>query len=186
MEIWKDIKGYEGLYQVSNMGRVKTLNYNHTGMERVLKESPARGGYKKVILCRENKCKTYQTHRLVAEAFIPNPEGKPCTDHINTIRTDNRVENLRWVTRKENQNNPLSLEHMTEAQKLRGNRYCKFGKDHPMSIPIIQLSNKGNFIREWDCRASVERELGIHSANIWKVLKGERHTAGGYRWMYKN
>lgn len=185
MEIWKDIKGYEGLYQVSNMGRVKTLNYNHTGMERVLKESPARGGYKKVILCRENKCKTYQTHRLVAEAFIPNPEGKPCTDHINTIRTDNRVENLRWVTRKENSNNPLTRKHISEWQKGENSpMWGKFGKLHHNSIPIIQLSAKGNFIREWDSIKDAQRELGIN--NIYAVLKGRRPKAGGYRWMYKN
>ena len=105
-EIWVDIKGYEGLYQVSNKGRVKSLNYNKTGEERVLINQPDKTGYLHVVI----KGKIINVHRLVAEAFIPNPENKPCVDHINTIRGDNRVENLRWATTKENMNNEKTLE----------------------------------------------------------------------------
>ena len=107
-EVWKDVVGYEGLYQVSNMGNVKSVGY---GKERVLKPGKDSRKYLTVSLSKSKKPKTFLVHRLVAQAFIPNPDNKPCIDHINTITTDNRVENLRWVTPKENVNNPLTREH---------------------------------------------------------------------------
>lgn len=109
-EIWKDVVGYEGLYQVSNYGRVKSLNYNRTGQERIMSPRHTKNGYLELLLYKDGKRKQHQTHRLVAKAFIPNPDNKPYLDHINTIRTDNRTDNLRWVTHKENCNNPLTKE----------------------------------------------------------------------------
>ena len=99
MEIWKDVVGYEGLYQVSNMGRVKSLNY---GRERILKASDNGSGYLYVALCKKGKYKNFLVHRLVAMVFISNPENKPCIDHIDTNKRNNKVENLRWVTHEEN------------------------------------------------------------------------------------
>lgn len=96
MENWKDIKGYEGLYQVSDKGNIRNIKRNSN-----LKPTPDADGYLRVSLSKNNKGKTFKVHRLVAEAFIPNPENKPTVDHINTIRTDNRVSNLRWFTKKE-------------------------------------------------------------------------------------
>ena len=96
MEQWRDIKGYIGLYQISNMGNVKSLISNKN-----LKPVPNIDGYLHVNLHKDGKGKMHSVHRLVALHFIPNPENKPTVDHINTIRTDNRVSNLRWFTRKE-------------------------------------------------------------------------------------
>lgn len=107
IEEWKDIEDYPN-YQVSSMGRIKSLNYNKTGKEKIMKVTPC-NGYFNLTLCKDGKTKQFQIHRLVAQAFIPNPENKPEIDHINTDRTDNRVENLRWVTHKENSNNPITL-----------------------------------------------------------------------------
>lgn len=107
-EEWKDIKGYEGLYQVSNKGRVKSLKNKGVDRECILKVVTNRG-YLQVRLCKNSNVKTLKIHRLVAEAFIPNPDNKPCIDHINTERTDNSVENLRWCTQKENMNNPITI-----------------------------------------------------------------------------
>jgi hypothetical protein len=104
LEIWKDIKGYEGIYQVSNTGRIRSLLFNK---QKTLKGSMNSEGYLTVRL----KGKTYHIHRIVAETFIPNPDNKPEVDHINTDRCDNDVNNLRWVTRKENHNNPITKEH---------------------------------------------------------------------------
>ena len=117
MEIFKDIKGYEGLYQISNLGNVKSLNYGKTGKEKLLKPAPNSKGYLNVSLVKNKKKTNFLVHRLVAQAFIPNPKPKfkKQIDHINTIRTDNRVENLRWVTSLENCNNPITL----EKQRLR-------------------------------------------------------------------
>ena len=125
-EVWKPIKDYEGLYEISNLGRVKSLNYKRTGKEKILKNTENSKGYLIVCLTKNEKRKQFKIHRLVAEAFIPNPEDKPCIDHINTIKNDNRVENLRWVTNEENNNNPLT-------KKKRNENYANFkGENHPM------------------------------------------------------
>lgn len=131
-EIWKEIEGYEGLYQVSNLGRVKRDDY----IKPLLDGS---GKYYQVSLWKNGKEKKALIHRLVAKAFLPNPENKPCVDHIDTITTNNNVSNLRWCTHKENMNNPLTRLHnskvnvgrrpseetrrkMSEAQKRRWNK----------------------------------------------------------------
>lgn len=144
MEIWKDIEGYEGLYQVSNEGRVKSLertveSVSHgkpcirhiKGYMRAFNINPI-NGYLEVSLNKEGTKKTYNVHRLVAEAFIPNPDNKPCIDHINTIKDDNRVENLRWCTQKENLNNPLSMVNKVNSLrgKFDGDKNPMFGRHH--------------------------------------------------------
>lgn len=113
MEEWKDIQGYEGLYQVSNEGNVKSLGGKRYKVTRILDGYVQSTGYRVFNLWKDGKPKLLTVHRLVAEAFIPNPENKPCIDHINTIRTDNRVENLRWVTHRENNSNPITRNNMS-------------------------------------------------------------------------
>ena len=110
-EIWKDIKGYEGHYQISNTGKVKSLHFNIATQkqETILKQSETWGGYLRVGLTKDRKPKLFAVHRLVAEAFIPNIENKPVVDHINGDRADNRVENLRWCTHSENSRNSKAL-----------------------------------------------------------------------------
>lgn len=122
-EIWKPVVGFEGLYEVSNLGRVKSLSRkskrgNHfiTISEKILKFGSSMG-YPFVNLRKGGKVTSIKVHRLVAEAFIPNPENKREIDHINTIRTDNRVCNLRWATRSENATNPISLKRMIETKR---------------------------------------------------------------------
>ena len=114
-EEWIDMKGFEGYYKVSNKGRIKSL---WRMKERIIDGSLDEDGYKKITLTKPDKTQiTVRKGRVVAENWIPNPEGKPEIDHLNTIRTDDRVENLRWVTSSENQNNPLTLINMSEWQK---------------------------------------------------------------------
>jgi hypothetical protein len=129
MEIWKPIKDYEGLYEVSNLGRVKSLNYNRTKKEGMLKLFEDKDGYLMVNLSKDKITYQFKIHRLVAETFIPNPENKPCVDHINTIKNDNRVENLRWVSCKENSNNELTKKHINESLP-RGENHFLYGKKH--------------------------------------------------------
>ncbi len=116
-EIWKDIPEYEGIYQVSSQGRVKALNFARSGKEGIVKQQTNHKGYSVVYLSRDDKRRKFTVHRLVALTFIPNTENKPCVDHINTIKSDNNVENLRWVTYKENANNELTKEHMSKSKK---------------------------------------------------------------------
>lgn len=179
-EVWKDIKDYEGLYQVSNMGNVKSLKF---GKERILKECKNNDGYIQVGLFKNGKRKIYKVHRLVAETFILNIDNKQFIDHINTDRTDNRVENLRWCTHIENMNNPLTKEKMTINSYYLG----KIGKDNKMSKKVIQYDNKGNFIKEWNCIRDIERELNLNHSNISKCCNNnpKNKSVGGYIWRYK-
>ena len=198
-EIWKNIEGYEG-YQVSNLGRVRSLDRidsnNHPLNGVILKPYISNSGYLLVGLYKQQKRDRKLLHRLVAEAFIPNPENKPEIDHINTIKTDNTVflnedgsinyekTNLRWTTRKENINNPITKTKMRiNARKPSKGKY---GKKHHRSKPIIQYDKEGNFIKEWDCANDVERVLGISNKHIGSVCLGKRKSCGGYIWKYKN
>ena len=199
-EIWKDIKGYEGIYKVSNLGRVKSLDRidsnNHPLKGVILKPYISNSGYLLVGLYKQQKRDRKLLHRLVAEAFIPNPDNKPEIDHINTDKTDNTVflnedgsvnydkTNLRWTTRKENINNPLTKTKM-QINALKPSK-GKYGKKHHRSKPIIQYDKDGNFIREWDCANDVERVLGISNKHIGSVCVGKRKSCGGYIWKYKN
>ena len=130
LEIWKDIEGYKGLYRVSNLGRVK--KYYKNGKTLILKEGTDTRGYKRVFLYKNNVGRAYNIHRLVAMAFIPNPENKPCVDHINTNKSDNTVNNLRWATYKENSNNAMTKIHISESKKGTQNGINNpfYGKQH--------------------------------------------------------
>lgn len=118
-EIWKDIAGYEGLYQVSNLGRVKSLaklcGHRPKG-ETILNIQDIRG-YKRVTLCKDNKLKKFQIHRLVGLAFIENPENKPCINHKDENKANNNVDNLEWVTWKENTNYGHCIEKFSKKTK---------------------------------------------------------------------
>ena len=189
MEIWRDIEGFEGLYQVSSEGRVICLERidinNHPVKEKILKSNKNRNGYLQVVLCKEGKHKNITIHKLVASAFIDNPDNKPCIDHINTDRTDNRVENLRWVSQKENCNNPITKVNIAKSKI--GNKHPMYGKiselNH-LSKPILQFTKEGEFIRKWVCARDVERELGINPTHISSCCKGKKKSAGGFIWMY--
>lgn len=167
-EIWKDIEEFEGKYQISSMGRVKSLNFKLTGKEQIMSLKINKYGYKQILLYKDKKYKTFLIHRLVAQAFIPNPDNKPEIDHINTNKTDNRVENLRWVTSSENKNNPITIEKYKNCS----------------SIPVLQFTLDGELVRKWDSATQVERELGVYQSHITSCLKGNYKTAYGYKWRY--
>ena len=193
MEEWRPIKGYEGLYEVSNLGRVKSLERTVIyidGRKKEIKEKILVGrkkkGYLIVMLCKEGNNKNYAIHRLVAEAFIPNPDNKPQIDHINTIVDDNRVENLRWVTPKENSNNSLTRSHKSKCQLGdKNSMYGKRGSEAPSSRKIVQLTLEGELIKEWNYIKEVtENDNSFNRGRISECCRGKRKTHKGYKWMY--
>ncbi len=117
-EIWKDIEGFEG-YQISNLGRVKSLNYRHTKRERILQQKLSRNGYCQIVLCKNGKKYTFVVHRLVATAYISNPNGKPQVNHLDECKINNCAENLEWCTCKENINHGTRNERVAKTLKER-------------------------------------------------------------------
>ena len=189
IEIWKPVVGYEGLYEVSNLGNIRSLWF---GKKKTMKLRTDRDGYLLVNFYKDKKQTTYKVHRLVAELFIPNPENKPEIDHINTDKTDNTVwlnedgsinydkTNLRWVTPKENRNNPLTKKHISIG-KFGKNR----GKEHFASKPIIQFTKNNEFVKIWENAQVVAREWGLYSgSNIISCCRGILKTAYGFKWGY--
>lgn len=189
-EIWKDIEGYENKYQVSDQGRVRSLDrvlsvfrngkcYNKIQKGDILKKQKDTGGYNQVQLHDGDRKKvhTYSVYKLVAKAFIPNPENKPCVDHINTDRNDDRDCNLRWVTYKENSENQLTMEHHKGSHKVPHMQKRK---------PVVQYTKEGGFIKKWKCAEEAAATLGLSKSNIQSVAGHQPHfhTAGGYKWEY--
>lgn len=193
-EEWRSIEGYDGKYEISSIGRVKSLArviIRSNGVpwsipERILKPGHNRG-YEYVNLCDSSGHKHKWPHILVAKAFVPNPLNLPCVDHINGIRDDNRVDNLRWCTFSENSGFPLARKHISEAVRGKNHpRFGKFGADNPLSRRVAQISKNGDVIRVFNSISDVERTLGIKKSNISAVCLGKPHclTSGGYIWKF--
>ena len=175
MEIWKDIKDYEGLYQVSNLGRVKSLNYNKTGREQVLKPTMDVDGYLRLTLYKDGKQK-FGVHRLVAEAFIPNPENLPQINHKDEDKTNNCIWNLEWCDSKYNNN--YGTRNEKTRQKLINNK-----KRSLAILQICQYTNK--VIAEFPSVMEAERKTGFMETAIRRCCKGKTKTSYGYKWQYK-
>ena len=171
-EEWRDVKGYEGRYQVSSMGRVKSLErkdcLGRTVKERILKPNVVGRGYLRVILYAGGKTRTFFVHRLVCEAFHENPDNKPQVNHINEIKTDNRASNLEWATARENSNFGSRNERLGKAQ----------------SKPVGQYTLDGDLVKAWQSVNEVQRQTGFSQGNISLAANGKYKQAYGSIWRY--
>jgi hypothetical protein len=166
MEEWKDIQGYEGLYQISNHGRVKSFKCNS---EKILKNQTMTNGYLYISLKDNNhKRKNYSIHRLVAKAFISNQYNKPEVNHKDEIITNNVVKNLEWVTPKENAN-----------YGTRNERCAK-----PQRIKVAKLDEHYNLLQTYDSLTNAGLDNNVNEECIIRVCKGKQHRSNGFRWMY--
>lgn len=156
IEEWRDIGGYEGLYQVSSLGRVRSLKF---GKERILKTGKNTNGYLQVNLCKDGKVKIFQVHRLVVNAFLPNHNNLEDINHINEDKTDNRISNLEWMTHKDN-------------------------KRYSSAVAVNQYTLSGEFIKRWDCMNEIHIQLGFNNGCICLCCQGKRKSANGYQWFY--
>lgn len=172
-EIWKDVVGYEGLYQVSNLGIVRN---SHT--KRHLKPTYTRTGYAHVWLYGKDHVsgrtgKGFQVHRIVAKAFCQKPDGADEVNHLNENKADNRACNLEWCTHKEN-----------SSYGTRGERIGKANLNGKKSKTVYQLSPDGKLINVFPSMAEVQRSTGFRKGNIWKQMTGQYETAYGFKWSH--
>lgn len=190
-EVWKDIKGYEGLYQISNFGNVKALEKSvwngKTNLyfpEIIRKPNFDKDGYLNITLSKNSKAKTFKIHRLVAKAFIDNPGNLPEVNHKDGNKSNNFVNNLEWITRSENQKHAFRI-GLINQNGPNNAMYGKLGKDNPNSIPIYQIDiNTNQIIKKFDSMASAGRKLQVNTGHICQVCKDKRKTAYGYKWKY--
>lgn len=163
-EIFKDIAEYENLYQISNLGNVKSLNYKHTGKEKILTPDKDRYGYFRVVLHKQGKRKKFFVHRLVASAFIENPNNYPQVNHRDEDKTNNTIQNLEFCTPKYNANYGTRNKRVTE-KKSKQVLCVETGVVYPSTM-------------------EAERKLGFTHSHISNVCNGIRNTCGGLHWKY--
>lgn len=173
-EIWLPVKGYEGLYEVSNLGNVRSLNFGRTGQIKLKKPREIRR-YLSVNLWKDGEIKTCRVHRLVAEAFIPNQNNLPQVNHKDENKKNNCVENLEWCDSSYNINY--------------GERNVKVGKklkNGPCSKPVLQYTKTGELVREWESTREAGRN-GFDQSAVQKCCRGNTKLKSykGYIWKYK-
>lgn len=173
VEQWRDISGYEGLYQVSNQGRIKALAKVDSGgkywPEKIVKPIRQHSGYLHVGLWWGGKCKQSRIHRLVAQAFLPNPENKTHVNHLNEKKDDNRVENLQWATPKENTNYGACIEKRARKKSKKVKRIAADGTEKIYASITAALIDNG---------------ISPRNGHISQCCKGKQKTAYGYVWRY--
>lgn len=189
MEVWKDVPGFEGLYVASNTGGLIRMPYrgakrnrwgniiDFTMSERAVKPKPNNRGYLQVRLYKDSVCFNMLLHRVVAMAFIPNPQNLPQINHIDEDKTNNNISNLEWCTNMYNRHHGTGIERMAKNHD-----YSKISAR--LSIPVLQIHSDGSVIKRWPSIASAAKHYHVNAVHITQTCKGTRKLAKGYRWQY--
>ena len=162
-EIWRDIEGYENIYQISNLGRIKSFK----GHEKILKPRKDGNGYLQVDLCKSGKIKKFLIHRLVAIAFILNPKNKPCVNHIDGNKENNCIDNLEWCTVQENNIHAFKTNLKKPAYK-----------------PLIAINLTTGEEMQFKSQKEASEKLNLKRPNISNVLKGKQKKTGNYTFKH--
>ena len=181
MEIWKEVKDFEGIYEISNYGRLKSKDrYVSRGRNtirfskgKIIKPVICRNGYLEYQLRKDGKRKVFLAHRLVAETFISNPKNLPQINHLDENITNNNVTKLQWCTAQENANYGTR------------NKRAKISNRNQQKA-VLQLDLDGEYINEFECIGDASRAINGDISAIIRVCKGKNKTAYGYIWKYKN
>ena len=185
LETWRPVVGYEGLYEVSDFGEVRSLDrwrgngkgyFQETRVKKPVKQA---NGYLYVGLYKDGKPKMYRVHRLVAQAFIENPYNLPEVNHIDEDKTNNVVSNLEWCDRKYNINHGTGHQRSAEAQRGVKRSYVA----EALGKKVIQMTLDGVFVKEWESTKECGRN-GFNQSHVCDCCNGKRKTHKGYRWVY--
>jgi len=175
-EIWKPVLNFEGLYLISNHGRVKSINFNNEKHSQLIKQSASKKGYLRVRINKENKRYTLNVHRMVATAFIPNPDNKPQINHSDGNKKNNHTTNIEWSTNQENQDHARKNGLILPPPK---------GYDNSCSMEVFQYNKYTlELIEKWGSMSEASRALKIPTTNISKSCNRKRIVAGGFIWRY--
>lgn len=176
-EQWKPIENTGGRYEVSNTGKIRSMNYKNTGTIRELKPGADPKGYLKTMVLIDGKYKTVKIHRLVASAFIPNPEGKPQVNHKDGNKNNNSVGNLEWVSNMDNAHHAIN-------NGLFSNSYdAAAAANEKRKRPVIATDESGKQL-VFDSIAEASRQLNVGRRHVQSVLNGKRNHTGGYKFQY--
>lgn len=203
-EQWKDIEGYENLYQVSDFGRVKRLVSVRCKKEHILCQHIGSTGYFCVALSKNGKVKTYKVHQLVANAFVPNKTPLSQVSHLDESRLNNHASNLAWASAKENSRMPIHRIRCSTSHKgkifpektrrkmrdsynpLKSYWYGRKSEDFSKSRKVIQLTMDGEYVAEFGSLKQAQDQTGAKYTHISSCCSGKRKSAGGYKWTYKS
>lgn len=195
-EMWRDIEGYEGYYQVSDKGNIRSMDRYvkgknnsrcfHKGADRKLQVSHK--GYFNIILQKEGKKKQYQVHRLVAQAFIPNLENKPQVNHIDCNKQNNGVSNLEWATQQENMDHAKENNLFGETSKAQRKAFMEniVKAQESRKKAVRQYDLNGVFIKEYHSIAKAAKKTGTNGAKISMCCRGQRNKTNNFNWEYSN
>lgn len=190
IEEWKPIEGYEGLYEISTHGRVRSLPRKGS-KGRIIKNSMSSSGYLQTHLCKDGIPKTYQIHRLVAKTFLDNMDGLPEVNHKDECKTNNCVWNLEFCTRLYNQNYGTAIARAVMAHNYKESAW-KSAQNHDyaevarkQSKPVLQKTLDGILVKRWNSLREVQRELGYSCGNLSGACNGKYKTMYGFVWEYE-